>query len=83
LINYVDIGQELIDFVVDRNTHKQGLYMPGKHLPIVAPERLLEERPDYTLLLTWNFSDEILRQQERYRQLGGKFIIPIPHPCVV
>jgi SAM-dependent methyltransferase len=83
LINYVDIGKDLIDFVVDRNTHKQGLYMPGKHLPILAPEKLVEERPDYTLLLTWNFSDEILQQQEHYRRLGGKFIIPIPHPCVV
>jgi SAM-dependent methyltransferase len=83
LINYVGIGKELIDFVVDRNTHKQGLYMPGKHLPIVAPEKLLEEQPDYTLLLSWNFSDEILQQQEEYRRLGGKFIIPIPHPCVV
>jgi hypothetical protein len=83
LINYVDIGNELIDFVVDRNVHKHGLYMPGKHLPIHGPEKLLEERPDYTLLLTWNFSDEILQQQEAYRQLGGKFIIPIPHPCVV
>jgi SAM-dependent methyltransferase len=83
LINYVDIGKELIDFVVDRNVHKHGLYMPGKHLPIHAPEKLLQERPEYTLLLTWNFSDEILQQQEPYRQLGGKFIIPIPHPCVV
>ncbi|HTV55003.1 MAG TPA: class I SAM-dependent methyltransferase [Terriglobia bacterium] len=83
LINYVDIGQELIDFVVDRNVHKHGLYMPGKHLPIHAPEKLLQERPEYTLLLTWNFSDEILQQQEPYRQLGGRFIIPIPHPCVV
>jgi SAM-dependent methyltransferase len=83
LINYVDIGQDLIDFVVDRNVHKHGLYMPGKHLPIHAPEKLLEERPEYTLLLTWNFSDEILQQQEPYRQLGGRFIIPIPHPCVV
>jgi C-methyltransferase C-terminal domain len=83
LINYVDIGKDLVDFVVDRNTHKQVLYMPGKHLPILSPEKLVEERPHYTLLLTWNFSDEILQQQESYRQLGGKFIIPIPHPCVV
>lgn len=83
LINYVDIGRDLIDFVVDRNTHKQGLYMPGKHLPILSPEQLVERRPQYTLLLTWNFSDEILQQQQLYRQLGGKFIIPIPHPCVM
>ncbi len=83
LINYADLGTEFLEFVVDRNTHKQGLYMPGKHLPIFAPERLVEEKPDYTLLLTWNFSQEIMQQQEAYRQAGGKFIIPVPTPHVV
>lgn len=83
LINYFDIGTEFLDFVVDRNTHKQGLYMPGKHLPILAPEKLLERKPDYTLLLCWNLSQEILAQQQEYRQKGGKFIIPVPYPHVV
>ena len=78
LLNYFGIGRETLDFVVDRSPHKQGRFMPGVHIPILAPERLLEEMPDEVLLLTWNFADEILEQQKTYRQLGGRFIIPVP-----
>ncbi len=78
LLNYFGIGSELLDFVVDRSTVKQGHYTPGSHLPIYAPEKLLEEMPDQVLLLTWNFADEIVRQQQEYRQRGGRFLIPIP-----
>jgi SAM-dependent methyltransferase len=78
LLNYFGIGRETLDFVVDRSPHKQGRFMPGVHIPILAPERLLEEMPDEVLLLTWNFADEILEQQKAYRQLGGRFIIPVP-----
>lgn len=83
LINVAGIGPDLVDFVVDRNVHKQGRYMPGQHLPILAPEELLRRRPDYTLLLPWNFADEILAQQAAYREAGGRFIIPVPEPKVV
>jgi SAM-dependent methyltransferase len=82
LLNFCGIGREMIDFVVDRSTAKQGKLTPGTGLRIYAPDKLLEEMPDYTLLLTWNFADEILRQQEEYRKRGGKFILPVPLPRV-
>jgi hypothetical protein len=79
LLNYFKIGRDLVDFAVDRNTFKQGRYTPGTHLKIHSPEKLIEEHPDYVLLLSWNFVDEIMAQQSAYRQGGGRFIIPIPH----
>ena len=83
LLNYFQIGREALDFVVDRSVYKQGRYMPGVHLPIFSPARLLEEMPSHVLLLTWNFADEILEQQAEYRNRGGRFIIPIPEFKVI
>lgn len=83
LLNYFGLDGASLDFVVDRSTVKQGFYTPGAHLPIYAPEKLLEEQPDYVLLLTWNFVDEILAQQAEFRRQGGRFIIPIPEVRIV
>lgn len=83
LLNYFGVGRETLEFVCDRSTYKQGKYTPGTHLPIYPPEKLLENLPDYVLLLTWNFADEILKQQAEYRQRGGQFIIPIPELKVI
>ncbi|PWT82848.1 MAG: methyltransferase [Acidobacteria bacterium] len=83
LLNYFGIGSETVDFVVDRSVVKRGHYTPGTHLPICEPEKLLKQMPDYTLLLTWNFADEILEQQAEYRRRGGRFIVPIPDLKIV
>ncbi len=83
LINYAGIGRDLIDFVVDRNVHKHRKYMPGQRLPIHPCERLLEVKPDYVLLLAWNFASEIMQQQAEYLGDGGQFIVPVPTPRIV
>jgi SAM-dependent methyltransferase len=82
LINYVGIGRELLDFVADKNVHKQGRLMPGQKIPIVAAEQIAARKPDYVLLLPWNLESEILAQEQAYRDGGGKFIIPVPTPHV-
>ena len=83
LLNYAGIGRDHIEFVVDRSPHKQGRIMPGVRIPILPPEALLERRPDAVVLLTWNFKEEILRQQAEYRHGGGRFIVPIPEVSFV
>ncbi|MGH8825102.1 MAG: class I SAM-dependent methyltransferase [Jiangellaceae bacterium] len=83
MLNYLGVGPDLIDFVVDRNPHKHGLLLPGVHVPIRPTQALLDEQPDYVLLLAWNFGGEILDQQAEYRRRGGRFIVPVPTPEVV
>ena len=83
LLNYCGIGSDILDYVVDRNLHKQGRYVPGVRLEIHPPSRILETRPDYLLILPWNFKDEIIAQQAAFREGGGRFILPIPEPVVI
>lgn len=83
LLNYCSFNSDLIKFTVDKNPLKVGLYTPGMHLPVLAVDTLLEQLPDYVLILAWNFAPEIMQQQREYYNQGGKFIIPIPEPRIV
>jgi hypothetical protein len=83
LMNVLGIDGRLIEFVADRSDLKQGRFTPGNHLPIFAPSALAKHRPDYVLLLAWNFAAEILAQQDDFRRRGGKFIVPVPEVKVV
>ncbi len=83
LLNYCGIRQDFLDYTVDRNPYKQGKFLPGTHIPIHPPSRIDETRPDYVLVLPWNFRDEILRQLDHVRGWGGRFILPIPEPVVL
>jgi SAM-dependent methyltransferase len=83
LLNYCGIRSDFLDYTVDRSPHKQGLYTPGTHIPIVAPERIRETRPDYLMILPWNLRHEITEQHAYIREWGGRFVVPIPTVTVL
>jgi len=78
LLNYCGIRNDFIDYTVDLSPHKQGLFLPGTHLPIFSPERIRETKPDYVLILPWNLKDEVMNQMAHIRVWGGQFVVPIP-----
>ena len=78
LIEFLQLSPDSVEYIADKSPLKQGKYSPGAHIPVVPTERLLEDQPDYVVLLAWNFRDEILALQAEYRRRGGKFISPLP-----
>ena len=83
LLNYCGVSTDLIEFTVDRSPHKQGLYLPGVHIPILHPDAIAERKPDYVLILPWNLKDEVMSDMAHIRDWGGQFVLPIPTLTVV
>ena len=83
LLNYCGVRADFIDYAVDRSPHKQGMFLPGTHIPIHAPDRIFETKPDYLLILPWNLKEEIIAQMSGIRAWGGKFVVPIPEVTVL
>lgn len=83
LLNYYHIGPELIEFIADLSPMKQNKFTPGTHIPVYSPERIYEIKPDYMLIFSWNFAYEIMKQQSRFKEMGGEFIIPVPEVRII
>jgi hypothetical protein len=83
LLNHCGVREDLLPFTVDRSPHKHGMYLPGTHIPIFAPERLAEVRPDYIVILPWNLREEIVHQLDYAREWGARFVVPIPRLEVI
>jgi hypothetical protein len=78
LLNYCNISTDLVTYVVDRNPHKQQRYLPGSHLPVLAPEQVRQSEPDFLLILAWNLQEEIMAEMAFVRDWGGQFVTPVP-----
>jgi len=83
MLNFFSIGTETLDYIIDNSSWKQGLYTPGKKIPVVSPDALNRDNPDYVLILAWNFAPSIMKNNEKFSKAGGKFIIPVPKPKII
>ena len=82
-MNYCGVRTDFLAYTVDRNPHKHGMFLPGTHIPIFAPDHIFETKPDYVLILPWNLQREICGQMKAIDAWGGRFVVPIPELTVV
>jgi D-mycarose 3-C-methyltransferase len=83
LLNYCDIDSHILEYIVDTTPLKQGKYTPGTHIPVLSPEKMVDNAENIALLLAWNYKSEILEKEKKFRAQGGKFLIPIPFPNLI
>ena len=83
LMSHFGIDENILDFIVDENPLKQGLYTPISHIPVLSADELYERKPDYVLILAWNFADPIMKNHKKYSEEIGQFILPMPIPQIV
>jgi hypothetical protein len=83
LMCHFKLDSDVLDFIVDDNPLKQGLYSPVSHIPVLSADEIYKRRPDYLLILAWNFAEPIMKIHKRYENEGGRFILPMPRPCIV
>ena len=83
LLNYCKIDNDFVDYATEKSSLKQNLYTPGGNIPVYSDDKILKSKPDYALLLAWNFSKEIINNNIQYLKKGGKFIIPIPNIKII
>jgi hypothetical protein len=78
LLNYCSIGTDAIRYTVDRSPHKQGMFLPGSHIPVYHPDKIRDTKPDFVLVLPWNIKDEIMGQMSFIREWGAMFVVAVP-----
>ena len=83
LLNYCKIDNNILEYLTEKSSLKINKFCPGMHIPIVTDKKLIEDKPDYAIILAWNFADEIIENLNEYKKDGGKFLIPIPTPKIV
>ena len=82
-INFCKFDNKTVEYVIDASHERQGRFVPGQHIPIVSPDKLKEDNPDYAILFAYNYFDEVMKKENNFIQTGGRFIVPLPEPKII